>query len=94
MSDLKFYSVADAKKYFTKVVKEAEDSDLVITRNGKPSVVMMDYSKYVKLTDFISHVYELYLVDVGEDEFPILKDIKNLIIESSEEVSENGASGS
>lgn len=94
ISDLEFYSIADAKKNFAKVVKKAESIDVVITRNGKPSVVMVDYLKYVKLIDFISHVYELYLIDVGEEEFPILKDIKKIILESSEEVSENGTSGS
>jgi len=94
ISELKFYTVADAKKNFARVVREAENDDLVITRNGRPSVVMINYSKYVKFMDFISHVYELYLIDVGEEEFPILRDIKKLITESSEEVDNNGAGGS
>ncbi|MDI3471859.1 MAG: hypothetical protein PWQ20_290 [Thermotogaceae bacterium] len=90
ISDLEFYSLAEAKKNFAKVVKKSETNDVVITRNGKPSVVMVNYSKYVKLMDFISNVYELYLIDVGEKEFPLIKDIKKIIFESSEEVSEDG----
>lgn len=94
ISDLEFYSLADAKKNFARVVKKSETNDIVITRNGKPSVVMVNYSKYVKLMDFISSVYELYLIDVGEEDFPLIKDIKKIISESSEEVSEDGSGSS
>lgn len=68
LSDLEFYSLADAKKNFSNVINLSEKNEVVITKNGKPVSVIIDYKKFVSLMDFISSVWELYLVDIGQKE--------------------------
>jgi len=68
LSDLEFYSLAEAKKNFSNVINLSEKNEVVITKNGKPVSVIIDYKKFVSLMDFISGVWELYLVDIGQKE--------------------------
>ncbi|MFN3691367.1 MAG: type II toxin-antitoxin system Phd/YefM family antitoxin [Fervidobacterium sp.] len=63
---LKFYSLADAKAKFSKVVDDSRSFDIVVTKNGEPACVVINYEKYAKLMDFIERVWELYLLDVGD----------------------------
>ncbi|MFN3329046.1 MAG: type II toxin-antitoxin system Phd/YefM family antitoxin, partial [Fervidobacterium pennivorans] len=44
-----FYSLAEAKAKFSKVVDDALSKDIIITRNGKPAVVIISYEKYTKI---------------------------------------------
>ncbi|HDM70772.1 MAG TPA: type II toxin-antitoxin system Phd/YefM family antitoxin [Thermotogales bacterium] len=81
LRDLKFYSVANAKRDFTKILKETKDEDIVITRNGKPFAVMISFPKYVKMMDFLSRTFELYLMDVGEEGFPEIHDLEKILID-------------
>ena len=81
LRDLRFYSVANAKKDFTRILKELKDGDVVITKNGKPFAVMVDFSKYVRIMDFLFKTYELYLMDLGENGFPEIGDLENILID-------------
>ncbi|HPV63385.1 MAG TPA: type II toxin-antitoxin system prevent-host-death family antitoxin, partial [Fervidobacterium sp.] len=38
-----FYSLADAKAKFSKVIEDSISEDIVITKNGKPVSVVMNY---------------------------------------------------
>ena len=91
LRDLRFYSVANAKRDFTKILKELNDGDIIITKNGKPVAVMIDFSKYVKMMDFLSQTYELYLMDVGEKGLPEIGDFEKMLIDIEKwEVDFNG----
>lgn len=63
---VEFYSLADAKAKFSKVVEDSEDMDIVVTKNGKPVSVIINYDRYNKMLDFIDRVWELYLLDIGD----------------------------
>ncbi len=80
---LKFSSLADAKAKFSKVVEEAKNGEIVVTKNGVPAVVIMDYERYVKIMSFIDEVRDLYLMDVGD--LGVLKEIE-IDFEDIEEV--------
>lgn len=69
-----FYSVAEAKAKLSEVIDQVDGGDVVITRNGKPVAVMLSYSLYERLMDFIDKVWDLYLLDVGDPS--IFKDLK------------------
>ncbi|ABS60031.1 type II toxin-antitoxin system Phd/YefM family antitoxin [Fervidobacterium nodosum] len=69
-----FYSLADAKAKFSEVVEISENVDVVITKNGKPAAVIINYEKYNKILDFIDKVWDLYLLDLGDPS--VFKDIK------------------
>ncbi len=79
---LKFRSLADAKAKFSQVVEEAKEGDVVVTKNGVPAVVVMDYGKYVKIMKFLDEVRDVYLLDIGD---PSIKSV-DLDLEESEEV--------
>lgn len=63
---VEFYSLADAKAKFSKVVEDSEKMDIVVTKNGKPVSVVINYDRYNKILDFIDRVWELYLLDIGD----------------------------
>ncbi len=79
---LKFRSLADAKAKFSQVVEEAKERDVVVTKNGVPAVVVMDYEKYVKIMKFLDEVRDVYLLDIGD---PSVKYV-DLDFEENEEV--------
>lgn len=66
-SEINFYSLADAKKYFSSVINESADKEIVVTKNGKPVSVLMNYKRYMKLMDFLTKVKDLYLLEMGDD---------------------------
>ena len=67
-SEIDFYSLADAKKNFSSVINESADREIVVTKNGKPVSVLMNYKRYMKLMDFLSKVKDLYLLEMSDDE--------------------------
>ncbi|MGB9614268.1 MAG: type II toxin-antitoxin system Phd/YefM family antitoxin [Fervidobacterium sp.] len=69
-----FYSLADAKARFSEIVDKSEKIDVIITKNGKPTSVVIGYEKYNKILDFIDKVWDLYLLDLGDPSF--FKDLK------------------
>lgn len=85
----KFYSLADAKAKFSKVVDESQTFDIVVTKNGEPSCTIINYDKYAKIMDFIERVWELYLLDVGDpslfNELKLDDLFKNIQGDTSEE---------
>ncbi|MCX7653142.1 MAG: type II toxin-antitoxin system Phd/YefM family antitoxin [Fervidobacterium sp.] len=86
---VEFYSLADAKAKFSKVIEDSEGIDIVITKNGRPVSVIINYDKYNKILDFIDKVWELYLLDVGDPslfkELNVDNLFKNISDNSSEE---------
>lgn len=64
--NLEFYSLADAKAKFSKVIEDSKAHDVVITRNGKPISVIVNYDRYSKILEFIDKVWDLYLLDLGD----------------------------
>jgi len=68
LKKVEFYSLADAKARFSKVVDEARTKDVVVTRNGVPAVVIVDYEKYKKLVEFLEEILDAYLLDIGNVE--------------------------
>ncbi|PVD15487.1 prevent-host-death protein [Mesotoga sp. Brook.08.105.5.1] len=79
LHELSFYSLAEAKAHFSKVVDDCEKADIIITKNGLPKAVMMDYDKYVLLSRFLERVYDLYLMDAGDEAMDV--EIKDLIVQ-------------
>lgn len=43
------YPIAAAKKDFSRLLRETRKAPVIITRRGKPDVVVMAYSEYEKL---------------------------------------------
>jgi prevent-host-death family protein len=69
LEKLHFYTIAEAKANLSKVISVVnnDDHDVIITKNGRPSVALLSYEKYVKIQKFLDSVYELYLMDAGTD---------------------------
>lgn len=92
LSGMVFYSLADAKKEFSNVINQSRLKDIIITKNGKPVSVIVDYEKYTNMMEFVSKMYDLYLVDLGsKDEFAAInglsvEDILNSDDENDQEV--------
>ncbi|MGJ8454393.1 type II toxin-antitoxin system Phd/YefM family antitoxin [Pseudothermotoga sp. U03pept] len=81
-----FYSLAEAKAKFSEVVKMVRSSDVLITKNGKPCVVMIDYERYKRMTKLIDDLYDLYLLEVGDPSKFDEVNRDNLLEEDVEEV--------
>ncbi len=80
LEKLHFYTIAEAKANLSKVIGivNSDDYDVIITKNGLPSIALLSYEKYVKIQKFLDSVYELYLMDAGTDVASTdLKDILN-----------------
>ena len=39
-------SVAEARNDLTKLIKKAEKEEIIVTRHGKPAVVLLSYEEY------------------------------------------------
>ncbi|RAO98423.1 prevent-host-death protein [Petrotoga sp. 9PW.55.5.1] len=70
LKDYSFYSLADAKARFSQVVDEIEEENknIIITKNGVPKAVMMNYEKFIKLIDFIDEIRDLSLFEIEDVE--------------------------
>lgn len=70
LKDYSFYSLADAKARFSQVVDEIEEENksIIITKNGVPKAVIMNYEKFVKLMDFIDEIRDLSLFEIEDIE--------------------------
>jgi prevent-host-death family protein len=79
LHELSFFSLAEAKAHFSKVVDDCEKADIIITKNGLPKAVVMDYDKYVLLNRFLERVHDLYLMDAGDEAMDV--EIEDLIVE-------------
>jgi prevent-host-death family protein len=60
--------VADAKKYFSKVIEESSLNDIIITKNGKPSSAIISYEKYLQINKFLEEIEDIYEMDTGKEE--------------------------
>lgn len=74
LSDAEFYSIAEAKAKFSKVIDDSKDHDIIITKNGIPISVVINYDKFVKIMEFVEEIKDLSLFDV--DDFDKFKDIQ------------------
>ncbi len=86
-SEIDFYSLADAKKKFSTVINESANREIIVTKNGKPVSVVMDYSRYMRLMDFLAKVKDLYLLEMSDDEdVKLIKELNlDFFIEDSED---------
>ncbi|KLO20812.1 prevent-host-death protein [Marinitoga sp. 1197] len=66
IENLKFYSIAEAKAKFSKAAEESKKNFVVITKNGKPEFVLIDFERFKKLMNFIDEIRDLYLMEIGE----------------------------
>ena len=82
IENITFKSLADAKAKFSKVVEESKEKDIIITKNGVPAAVLMNYERYAKLMKFIDEVRDVYLLDIGD---PSVKNIQ-IDFDKNEEV--------
>ncbi|AEH51065.1 type II toxin-antitoxin system Phd/YefM family antitoxin [Pseudothermotoga thermarum] len=64
--EIEFYSVAEAKAKLSQLVNLTKNKDVVITKNGHPAAVLMDYERFKKISKFIDDLYELYLLEIGD----------------------------
>lgn len=83
---LEFFSLAGAKAKFSEVLKKARKTDVVITKNGVPHAVLIDYERYRKIMNFLDQVYDLYLLEVGDPSLHGEMSQKELLQEDIEEV--------
>lgn len=81
-----FYSLAEAKAKLSEVVKKARQSDVLITKNGTPCVVLMNYERYKKMTKLLDDLYDLYLLEIGDPSRFGQIDQQQLLEEDVEEV--------
>ena len=82
IESITFRSLADAKAKFSKVVEESRNRDIIITKNGVPVAVLMNYDKYAKIMKFIDEVRDVYLLDIGD---PSVKNVE-IDFDENEEV--------
>lgn len=47
----KVFSLSEAKTQFPKIIKGAEkrDEEIVVTRNGKPAAVILNYNEFLRI---------------------------------------------
>ncbi len=70
-----FFSLAEAKAKFSSIIEQSKEKDLIITKNGKPEAVIMNYEKFKRLIDFVEEVKDISLLEINElEEY---KEIKN-----------------
>jgi prevent-host-death family protein len=79
-----FFNLAEAKAKFSKVIEETKNHDVVITKNGLPSSVIINYEKYIKILNFLDKVWELYLLDVGDPSLFGKLDIEDIFNEKDD----------
>jgi len=85
-NELEFFNLADAKAKFSEVLKKARQKDIVVTKNGVPAAVVMDYERYRKIMNFLEQVYDLYLLEIGDPSVHGAVSQKELFQEDIEEV--------
>lgn len=61
-----YYSIAEAKAKFSKAIDESRENNVIITKNGKPVSVIIDFDKFEKIVNFLENVWELYLLEIGD----------------------------
>lgn len=61
-----FYSLAQAKAKLSEVVKKTLQNDVLITKNGTPCAVLMNYERYKRMTKLLDDLYDLYLLEIGD----------------------------
>lgn len=68
LHDLRFYSLAEAKKFFSRVIEESVSRDIIITKNGKPSSAIISYEKFLQINKFLEEIEDIYKMDTGKNE--------------------------
>ncbi len=83
LKDLEFYSLAEAKAKFSKVMDETKKKNIVITKNGLPQAIIVEYDKFVSLMEFVDQIKDLYLVEAGD--LSRVKEIEKFFLDFNEE---------
>lgn len=66
LDDINFYSVAQAKAKFSEVIDKSKSSDIIITKNGKPESMVVNYEKYNNILKFIDEIKDLSLLEIDD----------------------------
>ncbi len=69
------YAVAEAKKSFSRLLREAQTQPVVITRHGKPEAVMMSYTEYNRLRRLQAYEQLLALNERLRGQGPLVDDL-------------------
>ena len=85
-NQVEFFSLADAKARLSEALKKVQQRDVVITKNGVPAAVLIDYERYRKIMSFLDQVYDLYLLEVGDPSAHGMISQRELFQEDIEEV--------
>ncbi len=64
--ELEFFSVAQAKANLSHILSLTKSKDIVITKNGQPEAVLINYERFKRMNKFMDDLYELYLLEVGD----------------------------
>lgn len=74
LDDINFYSVANAKAKFSEVIEKSKKTDIIITKNGKPEAIIINYEKYNNISKFIEEIKDLSFLEIDDlDEYKNLK---------------------
>ncbi len=68
LDEINFYSVAQAKAKFSQVIENSKKSDIIITKNGKPEAMLVNYEKYNNILKFIDEIKDLSLLEIEDIE--------------------------
>lgn len=85
-NQIEFFNLADAKAKLSEVLKRTQERDIVITKNGVPAAVLINYGRYRRIMNFLDQVYDLYLLEVGDPSLHAELSQKELFREDIEEV--------
>ncbi|MDN5341486.1 type II toxin-antitoxin system Phd/YefM family antitoxin [Oceanotoga sp. DSM 15011] len=66
LSNYEFQSVAQAKANFSKVIESSKKGEIIITKNGKPESIIMNYEKFKNMMNFLEEIKDLSLLDASE----------------------------
>jgi prevent-host-death family protein len=66
LDNINFYSLAKAKAKFSEVIENSKKSDIIITKNGKPESMIINYEKYNNILKFIEEIKDLSLLEIDD----------------------------
>jgi prevent-host-death family protein len=66
LDNINFYSIAQAKAKFSEMIEKSQKSDIIITKNGKPESMIVNYEKYNNMLKFIEEIKDLSLLEIDD----------------------------
>lgn len=79
MSNLEFFSIAETKAKLSSIVEKSKTKEVIITKNGKPEVVLINYEKFINFMSFIEEIKDLSLLEIEDiDSYKEIKKFFNI----------------